>query len=227
MEIWVANADGSHPVQLTNMHSEDTDTGHWSPSDDAITFITQDRGRREIFLVNASGGPAVPITNESGVSLEGGWTADGTGYYYTVIHSGNSEVWRVSRSGMLRVQMTHKGGFAGFETRSGTFYYWRHGAHNTATLWKRTSNEDLEVQLDPRGHFGGSTSVAGNGFYYRRAGTDAIYLYDEKSGRSRSVMDRKMPASFGDFTITPDGYWLATGVVVRDGRNLMLMQSFH
>jgi hypothetical protein len=123
--------------------------------------------------------------------------------------------------------MTRSGSFGGFETRSGTFYYWRTGALQKARLWKRTPNGDQEISLKPPSHFGGSISLSGSGFYYRAAGTDSIYLYEEKSARSHPVMVRRMPASFGEFTVSPDGHWLATGVVVSEGRNLLLMENFH
>src|SRR5262249_39771553 len=37
-EIWVANADGSQPVQLTDLRHQLTEAGHWCPADEAITF---------------------------------------------------------------------------------------------------------------------------------------------------------------------------------------------
>ena len=51
-EIWIANADGSQPRQLTSLRHQLTEVGHWSPADDLIAFVSQGRGPRQLYLID-------------------------------------------------------------------------------------------------------------------------------------------------------------------------------
>jgi len=194
----VANAGGSQPVQLTDLRHPLTELGHWSPADDAIAFVSQDRGHRQIYVVGSSGGPAVPVTNENGVGIGTGWSRDGSAYYYNSSHSGRLEVWKVSRGGGRPEPMTVNGGEAGFESTRGVFYYWRQ------KLMRRTPDGDREVSLDPPSSPQWLAVPAPEGFYYKAADTQDIYLYDENTGRSARVLARP-ERPFNQFTMSPDG----------------------
>jgi Tol biopolymer transport system component len=224
-EIWVANADGSQPVQLTDLRRQLAEVGHWSPSGDAIAFVSQDRGSRQIYLIGSSGGPAVPITNEDGVDSGSGWSTDGSGYYYDTIRSGRREVWKAPRGGGRPEPMTVNGGDHGFESQRGIFYYWTR-AGQRAALMRRTSDGDREVPLVPRGCADCGTNPSAEGFYYAAIETNAVYRYDEKTGRSVRVRKRSA-LPFYQFTISPDGHWFAYGLSGTTSVNLMIMDDFH
>ncbi len=222
-EIWVANADGSQPVQLTALRHQLTEMGHWSPTDDVIAFESQGRDRRQIYIVSSSGGSAVPITNEEGVQYGGGWSRDGSAYYYTSSRSGRSEVWKASRHGGPSVQLTLNGGLNGFESNRGVFYYWREHHAQPASLIGRMPDGDREVPLVPRGLPG--SVLAPQGFYYIATGTLDVYQYDERTGRSARVLNVPKPP-FREFTISPDGRWFAATVFGKSSADLMLMERF-
>jgi Tol biopolymer transport system component len=225
-EIWVANADGSQPVQLTELRHQLTEVGHWSPADDVIAFVSQDRAHRQIYVVNSSGGPAVQITNEDGISLGSGWSRDGSAYYYNSSRSGRSEVWRVSRGGGRPERLTVNSGRNGFESPQGVFYYWHQDPGQAAALMRRGSNGDQVIPLVPPGNPWCVTVRAAEGFYYKAAGTDDIYLYDESTGRSvRALSHPARP--FNQFTISPDGRWFASDFSGSKAADLMIMENFN
>jgi Tol biopolymer transport system component len=219
-EIWVANAGGSQPVQLTDLRHPLTELGHWSPADDAIAFVSQDRGHRQIYVVGSSGGPAVPATNENGVGIGTGWSRDGSAYYYNSSHSGRLEVWKVSRGGGRPEPMTVNGGEAGFESTRGVFYYWRQ------KLMRRMPDGDREVSLDPPSSPQWLAVPVPEGFYYKAADTQDIYLYDENTGRSMRVLARP-ERPFNQFTMSPDGRWFASDFLGNTSVDLMIMEHFH
>src|SRR5206468_3709706 len=121
-EVWVANADGSQPIQLTNLRHRLTEVGQWSAANDTIAVVSQDRDRRQIYMVPSSGSPAVPVTNEAGVVAGSGWSQDGKRYYYDSSRTGRLEVWSVSPAGGESVQVTAGGGSSGFESERGVLY---------------------------------------------------------------------------------------------------------
>jgi eukaryotic-like serine/threonine-protein kinase len=221
-EIWVANADGSQPVQLTDLRHQLSEVGHWSPDGDMLTFVSQDRGFRRIYRIGSSGGPAIPITNEEGVQFGSGWARDAKGYYYDSVRSGRPEVWKALFGGGPPELMAARGAQGGFESQRGVFYYWREGS---GALMRRTSNGDEELPLIPRGCAGCGTAPSAEGFYYVAAGASEVYLFDEKTGRSARVLKRPL-SPFHQFTISADGRWFAYGLLGPPSIDLMIMEDF-
>jgi Tol biopolymer transport system component/predicted Ser/Thr protein kinase len=221
-EIWVANADGSQPLQVTDLRHQLSELGHWSPAGDRIAFVSQDRGSRQIYWVGSSGGPAIPLTKEEGVGVGSGWTRDAKGYYFDSVRSGRCEVRRVPRDGGRSELMTV--GEGGFESERGIFYYWRQ-TNDSTVLMRRTPNGDEDVALVPKGCSSCGTAPAAGGFYYVAADRSEVYLCNEKTGRSVRVL--KPPAiPFHQFTISADGRWFAYGFAGTPSIDLMIMEDF-
>jgi Tol biopolymer transport system component len=226
-EIWVADADGSHPTRVTDLRHRLTEQADWSPAGDLLAFVSQDRGDRQIYLVNSTGGVATAITNERGIRFGGGWSQDGTGYYYTSTRSGRSEVWKTPRSGGAAKQVTVAGGQCGFESPGGVFYYWgldgASGGSGHAVLMRRSPGGDREVVLVPEG-IACKTAPSPAGFYFKSSDAGDIYLYDEAGGNSRRVL--RHPPSAYSFTMSPDGRWFAIELAKNQNQDLMIMERF-
>jgi Tol biopolymer transport system component/DNA-binding winged helix-turn-helix (wHTH) protein len=223
-EIWVANADGSQPLQLTNLRHPITEAPDWSPSGEQIAFVSQDRANRQIFVVSASGGPAAAITDEQGIQSGGGWSRDGRGYYYTSTRSGRPEVWEAPRGGGQPEQITVKGGVCGFESARGIFYYWKGEIGRRGTLMRRTPEGDQPLPLASEA-VGCRTAASPKGFYFVSAETGGVSLYDESMERSERVFPHAgEPVTW--FTVSPDGHWLAMNSEVKEGSDLMIMEHF-
>ena len=229
-EIWIASADGTEPLRLTNLHHQLSNAPEWSPAGDRIAFVSQDRARREIYVVNASGGAPVAVTNEEGVISGGAWTADGSGCYYTSTRSGRPEVWMAPLDGGHPRQITVNGGQCGFESPRGDFYYWADEVGETGRLYRRTQTGDEEAPLGTEAK-ACRTAPSVKGFYFVAASND-IYLYDESANHSERVLLNPASAlperlnSFAWFTVSPDGKWFAMDVPNSSGTNLMIMEHF-
>jgi Tol biopolymer transport system component/DNA-binding winged helix-turn-helix (wHTH) protein len=221
-EIWVANADGSHPMQLTDLRHLITEAPDWSPSGEKIAFVSQDRANREIYVVNVSGGQAATITAEQGILSGGGWSRDGSGYYYTSTRSGRPEVWKAPAGGGRPAQITAQGGMCGFESPRGDFYYWK--GEITGSLLRRTSNGDLPLPSVP-GTVACRTAPSPKGFYFQAAETSGLWLYDEALERVESAVPHpKQEVTW--FTFSPDGSWLAMNSERKENSDLMIMEHF-
>ena len=61
-DIWVVDADGTDPQQVTAIFGQDTDPT-WSPDGSKIAFTTNQDGNSEIYVVNADGTGLHNITN--------------------------------------------------------------------------------------------------------------------------------------------------------------------
>jgi Tol biopolymer transport system component len=62
-EIWVADSDGSYPIQLTFIGST-SGSPRWSPDGHWIAFGSLVRGSPDIFVISAQGGAVRQLTND-------------------------------------------------------------------------------------------------------------------------------------------------------------------
>ena len=77
-EIYVMNADGSNPVNLTNHEATDIEPA-WSPDGNRIAFTTWRDGDAEIYLMDPDGSNTTNITDDIAMfTSEPDWSPDGT-----------------------------------------------------------------------------------------------------------------------------------------------------
>jgi Tol biopolymer transport system component len=82
-DIFVMNADGSSPVNLTPS-SPDTDRGaDWSPDGRRIVFASNRGGNDNIWVMNADGSGLVQLTNSPNDEYSPDWTPDGKRIAFT------------------------------------------------------------------------------------------------------------------------------------------------
>ena len=222
-EIWVANADGSQPSRLTDMRHSLTEAPDWSPSGDLIAFLSQSGAGRQIYVVSVSGGAPRIIAGEEGIVSGDGWAADGAWYYFSSRRSGGIEVWKAPRSGGRPLQVTAGGGQGGFESSQGLFYYWKGERGSLGTLLRRTPTGDQPVPLTPQG-ITCRTAPSSKGFYFTSV-EDDVYLFNEATGLSERVL-RRLGALANQFTVSPDGRWLARDSWHANTSDLMMVERF-
>ncbi len=76
-EIFIMNADGTNPIQLTNNNVEDIQPD-LSPNGQKIVFETYRDGNAEIYVMNADGSNLVNLSQHSAGDYEPDWSPDGT-----------------------------------------------------------------------------------------------------------------------------------------------------
>ena len=80
-DIWVANADGSNPVQLTTAPGLDR-SPRWSPDGTKIAFASSRSGGSKMFVMNADGSNQRQLTFTPARDRTSAWSADGTQILY-------------------------------------------------------------------------------------------------------------------------------------------------
>ena len=123
-EVWVSNADGSSPVQVTNMRAITTGCGRWSPDGRLIVFCSNATGSTQLYLIDPNGGAPRRLTNSPGHDTAPSWSHDGKWIYFASNRTGRFEVWKVApQPGAAPIQISTHGGYAPLESWDGKTLY--------------------------------------------------------------------------------------------------------
>jgi dipeptidyl aminopeptidase/acylaminoacyl peptidase len=140
-EIWVANADGSAPTQMTSMGGPNTSNARWSPDGRTILFNSRRTGSSDLYLLDVATHAMRRLTDDAADEFEARWSRDGKWIYFVSRRSGRAEVWKMAAPGDApgggaaaggaagggtvgggagaAVQVTRQGGGAAFESADG------------------------------------------------------------------------------------------------------------
>jgi Tol biopolymer transport system component len=207
-EIWIADADGSNPTQLT-VWNRYTGTPRWSPKGDEIAADSQEGQHTDIYVVGVNSRQTRKITAGTGSNFIPSWSRDGKWIYFVSDRRGGFQVWKTlahsPNNAEHPVQVTKQGGFAGWESIDGkSFYYAKRS--NPYCLWMVPADggEEGEV-ICPVGSWI-YMSMFGDGIYYAPTSRQ-IWFYSFVDKKPRHVFDVDKDLGSG-FAISPDRRWL-------------------
>jgi Tol biopolymer transport system component/DNA-binding winged helix-turn-helix (wHTH) protein len=169
-EIWLCDLDGANAAALTSLGGSAASPS-WSPNGRTIAFEFPSDGRREIWLIEASGGPPRLLRTVPGAENETpSWSADGRWIYFASRREGElPQVWKVPATGGRAVRVTRDGGASPSEGADGFLYYARgyYGVEDRPGLWRipiagGTESRVNGVEPDEEGNW----DVTPKGLYY-------------------------------------------------------------
>jgi Tol biopolymer transport system component/DNA-binding winged helix-turn-helix (wHTH) protein len=169
-DIWLCDLDGSNAARLTSLRGG-AGAPSWSPDGRTIAFDFPADGRREIWLIETSGGPPRLIRTVPGAENETpSWSADGRWIYFASRRAGEvPQVWKVPAIGGKSTPVTRDGGASPLEAADGFLYYARgyYGVEKRPGLWRipiagGTESRVNGVEPDERVNW----TVTSKGLYY-------------------------------------------------------------
>jgi Tol biopolymer transport system component len=231
IDIWICDADGSNPVQLTHEDGA-AGTPHWSPDGRLIVFdLFLSDGSNALYAVNAAGGHPRRLTPREIEAAMGCWSPDGKWICFTSNRSGQREIWQMPATGGEARQIT------------------QHGAENsqvsidgkTIYFTKETSPGSREFELFAVPSAGGEAreladsvtyhtfTVTRDGIYYIRPGQDGgpseLCLLDPSTKKSRVLSVLEDTINEG-LTVSPDGKTILYSRRQDLDTDLMLVENF-
>jgi len=231
-EIWVCDASGANPVQLTSFGGPLTGTPRWSPDGLRLAFDSRPAGHSDIYTVSTAGGALRRITSEESEDVVPSWSGDADWIYFASNRSGSWQVWKAPAAGGTALPVTRHGGFAALEDPSGGVLYYAKG-HDQPGLWRvpvRGGEEALAVPELQRGHWG-YWGITEEGVYYINPDAPSgaeLHMFQFSSGQFSVLARLGIRPKFGDagFSVTPDGTSVLYTRIEREGSDIMLVRNF-
>jgi Tol biopolymer transport system component len=226
-EIWLSNADGSNPRQLTSMGGPWTSDPRWSPDGTTILFDSRLKGSADLYVIGVQGGLPHPLTDQPGNEQRARWSRDGRWIYFSSNRTGRGEVWRMPAGGGEATQVTRNGGCCSFESPDGRWLYYAKGPD----LWKAPVAGGAETRVLE--NMSGLNYVpTSHGIYFLRVGPadigpadTALAYLDFATGKIKLVLPKVRDWERG-LTLSPDGHFLLCTQTDSSGADLMLVENF-
>ncbi len=230
-EIFVSQADGSNPIQLTDGLGRQVGSPQWSPDGRWIAFDSQGQdGNWDIFVIDAAGGPPRRFTTDPSNEHRPSWSRDGRWIYFASDRTGRFEVWRVAAQGGEAVQVTDAGGHTCAESFDGRTLYYAKARVPQQPLYARPLDGGPEKRIVEE-ILGRTFAVVENGLYYF-ARTEAVSVtslrfLDVARGKTREVARLDVAVAPGvGLTASPDRKTFLFTAWKPDNADLMLIENF-
>ena len=234
-ELWVCEADGTNPAQLTNFGGPLTGTPRWSPDGRWIAFDTRVKGNPDIFVISSEGGRPRRLTTEASEDIVPSWSRDARYIYFSSTRSGSLQVWKMPVEGGEARQVTKQGGYEGYESADGKYFYYMKG-RNTAVpgIWRVPAGGGEETLFFDQHRAGiwRSWAVTSQGIYYvtresERPARMVIEYYSFATGKIKKVATPEKEILTGTLglSVSPDGRWLLYTEADQRGMDIMLMEN--
>ena len=228
-EIWLADADGSNPMQLTRAPGRGQGSPTWAPDGRSIAFdVHGEDGPRAIWVIGVDGTGLRRITRGGGDDVVPAFSRDGRFIYFRSTRTGRAEIWRVPASGGAEEQVTTDGGMFAEESLDGRILYYLEsdrGPLHAMVLSRGTPRVVIACTS--------AFAVARKGIVYRSCGgsdegdrsAQALLYWDAATGRSREI---GMIGAGGlqGLSVLPDDSAIVYGLYRSPG-DLMMIDHFH
>jgi dipeptidyl aminopeptidase/acylaminoacyl peptidase len=209
-EIWVSDADGGNPRQLTHLGAYVASCPKWSPDGARIAFHARVPDVAEVYVVDVNQGVPQQITHDNPGLALATWSNDGRFLYASTLVGGIAVTHRFAPKGG-RIERLWEGALARESADSKYVLYWK---ANTPGIFRRSligdvarNPEELLVpDFWPNNQLGGYAPVA-DGIYY--VSGDAIgrpgpfRFFDYATRKSMDVAPA-VPGLLRGFAVSPD-----------------------
>jgi serine/threonine protein kinase len=173
-EIWMADRDGSHLRQVTELRGS---VAGFPPDGQRIVFHSRQQSYPRLFLLDLLTGRSRPLSFPAVYEFMPSWSHDGKWIYFASRRSGGTQVWRVAADGAgALAPITNHGGGAPLESADGRFLFY---TKPIPGLWRMPLSGGEEQQVF-------SDAVAESAYAPGRTGV--YFIRQESTGGKQSLV---------------------------------------
>ena len=233
MDIWVADADGSNPQQLTHGPGGSQGSPSWSPNGRRIAFDAQGDDPKDshthLWIIDADGGAPRRLTPETGDQVVPTWSHDGRWIYYSWWQAVTRDIWRRPTDGGEPERLTHgaAGVFACESADEKSLLFQPKDADSPLMIMPLAGGQARQlIECVKNSAFG----VGRRGVYYVPCDPTPdppLYVLDPNTGRNARLgrLDGLAERPLG-FSVSPDGNTILYPRQVLLRADLMLIENF-
>ncbi len=223
--VWICDADGSHPVQLTSFQGY-TGTPHWSPDGRKIVFDSVEAGDWNLYVIEADGGVPRRLTPESSDEYRGIWSRDGRWIYFGSNRGQRLRIWRIPAEGGQAIQVTQRSAVHAEMSWDGRHLYFVSPENG---VWRvpLAGGEETEV-LRGQISYHSDWTLSRSGIYYatQRAREYTIRFLGFETSRAEKLFRKEGPFSHHWLAVPADEQWILYGEQPFPEAELMLVENF-
>jgi len=235
--IWVCDADGSNSRLLFDGGPYVTGSPNWSPDGRKIVFDTRAKdpakaGNPSVWMVDADGGEAHPLTGAGTGDVAPTWSRNGMWIYFASTRSGALQIWKMPARGGAAIQVTRKGGFQGYETADGRSLLYVKG-RQVPGVWRVPVDGGDEVPVTDKDQIGywRCWRVTRNGIYFATASVPEgprLEFLELASGALQRITElAKAPdPTIPGLAVSPDERSLLLSQYDQSGSNIIMVDRF-
>jgi Tol biopolymer transport system component len=228
-EIWLADADGANPAQLTRGPGQWQASPRWSPDGRRIAFESRgEEGYTDVWTIEVAGGAPRRVTHGPLQEALASWSRDGRWIYYREDREDGRDIWRVPDAGGTPERMTRHGGLLARESPDGkSLIYTQRDI--TSPLFRKP----LEGGPDRRVEdcvVSRSLADGPDGIYFLDCSPGSqrrLFRLDPATGRKRLLGTIEAGNShFVPMAVSPDGRTILFTRRLGQGADLVLVEGF-
>ena len=236
MDVWVADADGTDPRQLTHGPGGWQCGPTWSPDGLRIAFDSQAQdGSWHIWTADIHGGTLQQITRDAGDQNMPTWSHDGAWIYFSWMQGKERDIWRTRVATAEKQRLTDGGGgWVGRESSDGSTVFYEPGLKDAPLLAQPLAGGAPRQLAECVTGTAFSSTTAG--VYYmpcsegrERDGLAPVRLLNPATGDDREVARLDGYHYSGvpsGFAVSSDGRTILYSRLVSSGSDLMMIQNF-
>ena len=235
-EVWISDADGSNPVQVTSLQSL-AGTPRWSPDGRYLAFDYRPGVHSGIYVLEVANGHMMPIAAAPEAdNVVPSWSRDGQWIYFASNRDGKDfQVWKIAFKGGVAnqsaaVQITTHGGFGATESPDGCRLFY--SKLSSPGIWTVSCNGGPENSFwpGPGPDNWANWALAKDGFYFLDSANTAspadIKFLDLRTKHLSRVGKLQKPSFYG-LAVSPNGQSLIYAQRDRDENQIQILKNFH